>query len=321
MKAFVCKKYGSPNVLKEVELPKPTPKTDQILVKLITTSINSADMEILKGHPLIRLSSPFKPPNRILGSDISGVIESIGPDVTDFRVNDYVYGDTSESNFGAFAEYVCISQTALRMKPESISSIDAGVIPSAAVLAYQGLSGLEINSSHKILINGAGGGLGTFALQIAKAYGAEVTGVDNKYKLEKMKELGANHVIDYETTDFAEQGIKYDLILDCNGKRKMKIIRKSLKSDGHYVLVGGKVKTIFATLLGSRKKSKQKISILFAKYNNKEYLKKIQLLIEEGKVHPIIDKVYNLSDLKNACLYYQKGEFFGKILLKNDYNK
>lgn len=320
MKSFVCERYGLPDVLKEKEVVKPIPKGDQVLVKIVATSINSADIELLKGHPLIRIGSPFRPSNKVLGSDVSGIIESIGPDVSKFKTNDEVYADTSAYKFGAFAEYVCVSQEALREKPSNLTFIEAAAIPSAAVLAYQALDGINLDESYKVLINGAGGGLGTYAIQIAKSFGAEVTGVDNSFKQEKMKELGANFVIDYKKVDFANRGILYDVIVDCHGARSIRKIKKSLKKSGYYVLVGGKIRTIFATLIASKRKSTQKISVLFAKYNDKEYLEGIQKLIKTGRLHPVIDKVYNLSELKDACYYYLKGEFFGKIILVNDYD-
>ena len=317
MKAFVSDKYGSYEVLKKIEILKPTPKKGEVLVKVLVTTINSADVELLKGNFLIRLGSPFKPAHKVLGSDISGIVEMVGPEVEDFVIDDLVYADTSDVKFGGFAEYICVSQQDLRKKPKSLSILNAGAIPSAAVLAYQGIKDMKLNANDKVLINGAGGGMGTFAIQIAKAYGTEVTGVDNKYKQEKMLSLGADYVLDYELDDFTEQNIKYDAVLDCYATRKMKKIKKVLREDSCYVLVGGKVRIILQAFLESRRKNTA-VSVLLAKYNNKEYLNHIQDLINDDKLYPVIDKIYKFSELKKAFAYYRDNKFFGKIAIVND---
>lgn len=321
MKAYISKKYGSPDHLIETTVTTPIPKDNEVLVKVIATSINSADAELLKGIFLIRLGSPFRVPHKILGSDVSGIVEAVGEAVKKFKIGDHVYADTSMAKFGSFAEYVCVSEDVLRIIPKNISLMEAGAIPSAAVLAYQGLHDLDLDSK-KVLINGAGGGMGTFAIQIAKAYHAEVTAVDNKHKINKLLELGADYALDYQKVDFTEQGITYDIILDCYGTRNMKKIKKSLKEDGKYILVGGKTKTILQAFLASRKKQKPIISVLMAKYNNQEYLDAIEELIQQKKVRPIIDDVYKFSNLVEAFHEYNKNTFFGKIVIVHDaYNK
>ena len=317
MKAYQSKKYGKPSRLRLIDVSKPSLKDDVVLVRIIATSINSADAELLKGNILIRLGSPFRVPHKILGSDISGVVEAVGKSVTKWKKGDAVYADTSLAHFGGFAEYVAVSEDVLRIKPKNLSFIEAGAIPSAAVLAYQGLHHLDLTSK-AVLINGAGGGMGTYAIQIAKAFHADVTAVDNHYKLKAMLDLGADHVMDYEKEDFTECGKRFDVILDCYGTRNMKKIKKALRPDGTYILVGGKPLTIIQAFLASRKKKKPTISVLIAKYNHQDYLSEIENFFTQALLRPIISKVYAFSDLKEAFEAYQQNQFVGKIVISTE---
>jgi NADPH:quinone reductase-like Zn-dependent oxidoreductase len=213
MKAIVYHKYGSPEELKLQEIPKPIPKDNEALVKVVAVSINSWDWDLLRGEPLlIRMWGLFKPRYHILGSDIAGFVEAVGPKVKYLKPGDQVFGDLSSYGWGGFAEYVCAPEHALALKPANVTFEQAASIPQAGVLAYQGLFDYgKIKSGETVLINGAGGGVGTFAIQIAKSLGAQITGVDSHEKLEMLKELGADHTIDYKKEDFTNTGKHYDL--------------------------------------------------------------------------------------------------------------
>ncbi|XMB67303.1 NAD(P)-dependent alcohol dehydrogenase [Mycoplasmatota bacterium zrk1] len=318
MKQAIGKRYGNHSRLNIIDSPIPKPVGDEVLVKIHASSINSADVEILKGIFFIRMGSPFKPMYRVLGSDISGIVEAVGPLSTKFKIGSKVYADLTEWKFGCFSEYKVVSEKSLRPIPENMSYVDAASIPSAAIIAYQGLVKFELSSEHKVLINGAGGGMGTYAIQIAKSFGAEITAVDNKHKQSIMRNLGADYVYDYKEVDFSQDGKQYDLILDCKGQRAIKKIKNSLSDYGHYVLIGGTTRSIIATLIASRKnkKSKQNISILYAKYNDQNYLEQVQRLYKEKKLTPIIDSIYDLTEIKEAWKRFESGEFIGKIVIK-----
>ncbi len=227
MKAIVCHKYGSPDVLQFKEVAKPAPKYNEVLVKVHAASLNAADFENLRGVFVVRIAAPRKPMHKILGSDIAGRVEAVGSSVKQFQPGDEVYGDLSVCGFGAFAEYACAPESALAPKPASMTFEEAATFPQAAVLALQNLGGSGVSSPNsmmmekgpvepgqKVLINGAGGGVGTFAVQLAKYFGAEVTGVDSAKKLDMLRSIGADHVIDYTREDFTKSGQRYDLILD-----------------------------------------------------------------------------------------------------------
>ena len=217
MKAIVCTKYGPPNVLQLKEVEKPTPKDNEVLVKVHAASVNDWDWGLLRGKPFVNrlLFGLLKPKNKILGSDIAGRVEAVGRNVKQFQPGDEIWGDLSECGFGTFAEYVCVPENALRLKPASMTFEEAAAVPTAAVVALQGLRDKgQIQPGQKVLINGAGGGMGTFAVQIAKSFGAEVTGVCSTRKLDMMRSIGADQVIDYTHKDFTKSGQRYDLILD-----------------------------------------------------------------------------------------------------------
>ena len=318
MKQAIGKKYGNHSRLSIIDAPIPKPVGDEVLVKIHASSINSADVETLKGIFFIRMGSPFKPKYKVLGSDISGIVEAIGPLSTKFKIGSKVYADLSEWKFGCFSEYKVVSEKSLRPIPENMSYVDAASIPSAAILAYQGLVKFELSSKHKVLINGAGGGMGTFAIQIAKSFGSEITAVDNEHKQSIMSELGADYVYDYKEVDFSQDGKQYDLILDCKGTRTIRKIKTSLSDYGYYVLIGGNNRSIIATLIASRKnkKAKQNISVLFAKYNDQSYLEQVQKLYKEKKLTPTIDSVYDLTEIREAWKRFESKKFIGKIIIK-----
>ena len=244
MKAIVYTKYGPPEVLQLKEVAKPTPKDDEVLIKVRAVSVNRSDWEGLRGKPLYaRIGGLLRPRHQILGSDVAGRVEMAGRNVRRFQPGDEVFGDILP-RLGGFAEYVCARESALALKPASLTFEEAASIPQAAVIALQAIRDKgRVQPGQKVLINGAGGGAGTFAVQLAKLYGAEVTGVDNTGKLDFMRSLGADHVIDYTREDFTKNGNQYDLILDIVAHRSVFAYARALRPTGSYYAVGGSVAT------------------------------------------------------------------------------
>ncbi len=325
MKAIVCTKYGSPDVLQLRELEKPTPKDNEVLIKVYAASLNVEDLDFLRGRAWsARFLGPLKPKYKVLGFDIAGRVEAVGTNVKQFHQGDEVFGDLFNYGFGAFAEFVCAPEKALALKPVSLSFEEAATIPSRAIIALQGLRNKRrIQPGQKVLINGAGGGVGPFAVQIAKYFGAEVTSVDNAKKLDMLRSIGADHVIDYTQEDFTKNGQHYDLILDIAGYHSIFDYRHSLSSNGIYSLVGGSRFTIFQTLflgplislVGSKK-----MSLMAWKPNNKEDLDFIKELIESGKLAPVIDRRYTLNEAAEAFQYFEEGHPQGKIVITVEHN-
>jgi NADPH:quinone reductase-like Zn-dependent oxidoreductase len=332
MKAIMYTKYGPPDVLQLKEVEKPTPKEDEALVKIHATSINAADLETLRGNWSARFGGPLKPIHKILGSDIAGRIEAVGRNVTQFQPGDDIWGDLSiPLGYGAFAEYVCVPENALRLKPARMTFEEAAAVPSAGVNALQNLRGVgssspsfllsdkgKIQPGQKVLINGAGGGVGTFAVQIAKSFGAEVTGVDSPSKLDMLRSIGADHVIDYTQEDFTKSGQRYDLILDVVASRSIFDYKRALSPKGIFVMVGGSGAAILqAFLLGPliSMTGSKKMGIVMWKPNNQEDLAILEELFEAGKVVPIIDRHYPLSETAEALRYLEEGHARGKIVI------
>jgi NADPH:quinone reductase-like Zn-dependent oxidoreductase len=318
MKAIVYTKYGSPEVLQLKEVAKPTPKDDEVLIKVQAVSVNRSDWEGLSGKPLYaRLGGLLKPRHHILGSDIAGRVEMAGRHIRRFRPGDEVFGDILP-RLGGFAEYVCARESALAPKPASMTFEEAAAIPQAAVIALQGTRDKgKIHPGQKVLITGAGGGAGTFAVQLAKLYGAEVTGVDNTGKLDFMRSLGADHVIDYTREDFTKNGKQYDLILDIVAHRSVFAYKRALGSRGSYFLTGGSVTTIFQVLLLGpwiRGITGKKMRILAVQPNLKD-LVYVTELYEAGKVVPVIDRRYPLSEIPEALRYLGEGRTKGKVVI------
>jgi len=319
MKAIVCTKYGNPDVLQLMNVKKPIPKDDEVLVKIHAVSLNAADLEYLKGMPFIRIASPFRPLNKILGSDIAGVVERVGKNIRMFKPGDAVIGDLFDSGMGGFARYVCTPEKTLIKKPQNMSFEDAATLPQAAIIALQGIrSKREMTKGQKVLINGAGGGMGTFAIQLAKYFGAEVTGVDSAEKFAIMKKLGADFVINYKEDDFTKNGQQYDLILDIAAYHPIEDSVKAMKDDGIYLFVGGKTSLVLKTALGAKKFKKgtnKKIGLLMWKQYIKDDFDFLIELIYEKKLVPIIDKRYNLSEVQDALWYMEKGHAKGKVII------
>jgi NADPH:quinone reductase-like Zn-dependent oxidoreductase len=318
MKAIVFTRYGSPDVLELKEVDKPTPKDDEVLVRVRAASLNDWDWEALRGTPFVNrllfgLSSPRK---QILGSDIAGRVEAVGKAVLQFRPGDDVFGDLSGS-WGGFAEYVCAREDALALKAPSMTFEEAAAIPQAAMLALQGLRDVgRIQPGQTLLINGAGGGVGTFAIQMARLYGAEVTGVDSTGKLDLLRSLGAAHVIDYTQTDFTTTGQRYDLILDVKTKRSPVEWTRALRPNGRYVTVGGSMARLYQALLlwpWISMIQKKRLGIVVLKPNKDlGYMKE---LFEAGKVVPIIDGPYPLSEVPEAFRHFGAGRHKGKVVI------
>jgi NADPH:quinone reductase-like Zn-dependent oxidoreductase len=319
MKAIVYTKYGPPDVLELKEVEKPTPKDDEVLIKVHAASINDWDWGLLRGKPLVNrlFFGLLKPKMQILGCDLAGRIETVGRNVKQFHPGDEVFGDISSCGWGGFAEYVCARENALALKPASMTFEEAAAVPQAALLALQGLRDKrQIQPGQKVLINGAGGGAGTFAVQIAKSFGAEVTGVDSTSKLDMMRSIGADHVIDYTKKDFTKNGQRYDLILDNAAHHSIFDYKRVLSPKGIYVMVGGSSAQMFqAMFLGPwiSMTGSKKMGILMLK-PNKDLAFMLELL-KTGKVVPIIDRRYPLSEVPEALRYFGKGHAKGKVVI------
>jgi NADPH:quinone reductase-like Zn-dependent oxidoreductase len=322
MKAIAFTKYGTPDVLELKEIDKPIPKEDEVLIKVYAVSINDWDLGLLQGDLINRLlNGLLKPKIKIPGSDIAGRIESAGKNVKKFHPGDEVYGDLS-GRWGGFAEYVCARENALALKPASMSFEEAAAIPQAAVLAIQGLRDKgQIQSGQKLLINGAGGGVGTFAVQIAKLYGVEVTGVDSSGKLDMMRSIGFDHVINYKQVDFTKNGNSYDLILDVKTNRSIFDYTRVLSRHGIYVTVGGSLVRLLQALFLRPWISmicKKKICFVALKPNKDlDYMNK---LFETGKVKPVIDGHYRIDEVPKALRLFSEGTHKGKLVITVKHN-
>ena len=322
MKAIVYTEYGTPDVLNLKEVENPVPKDNEVLIKVYAVSVNASDWEFLRGTPLwTRAWGVLKPKINILGSDVAGRVEAVGKNVTRFQPGDAVYGDILEHK-GGFAEYVCAPESALMLKPASLTFEQAAALPQAAIVALQGLRDMgQIAPGQKVLINGAGGGAGTFAVQIAKSFGAEVTGVDSTHKLDMMRSIGADRVIDYTREDFTRNGLRYDLIVDFVASHSIFDYRRALRPGGGYVMVGGSMGHIFQTLvLGSLMSmtGDRKMGILGYKPNKD--LDFLIELIESEKVVPVIDKQFPLNEVSEALRYLGEGRAKGKVIITLEQN-
>ncbi len=319
MKAIVNSRYGSPDVFVLKDIEKPSPKDDEVLIKVHASCINSWEWDILTGKPYIyrTLHGLFKPKHKILGCDISGKVEAIGKNIKRFRPGDDVYGDLSGYSWGGFAEYVCASEKYLAKKPARLSFEEAASVPQAGVLALQGLNSKGITPGQKVLINGAGGGVGSFGVQLAKLSGAEVTCVDSVEKLGMLNVLGADYVIDYTKEDFSKIGKQYDLIIDNVASRSLSECSRALSPNGQYIIIGGNTGTIFKTMLFGKwfhRKTGKKFNLLLHKPNIKD-LDYLSNLFDNKKIKPVIDKCYSLEDVPEAFRYYGEGRFKGKIVI------
>ncbi len=316
MKAMTYTRYGSPDVLQLTEVEKPIPGVGEVRVKIHAASVNSWDWDLVRGKPYLYrlLFGLFKPKRSIIGADIAGIVDAVGPEVHQFQPGDAVFGDLSEDTWGGFAEYVCAPEQALMQKPAGMTFEEAAATPQAAVLALQGLcEHRPLQPGHKVLINGAGGGVGTFAIQMAKSFGAEVTGVDSTEKQDLLRSIGADHVIDYTKEDFTKNGLRYDLIMDVVANRSIFTYKRSLLPNGIFVMVGGTIPAILQTALLGSFISGKKMGLLIHKANKD--LAVITNLIETGKIKPVIDKRYPLSETAAAISYLGAGHARGKVVI------
>lgn len=320
MKAIIQTGYGEPSDVLEIrEKERPFPKDNEVLIKIQAASITFGDLAAVKGEPFIaRLSLGLREPKiKTPGKDVAGIIEAVGHNVKEFKPGDKVFGDLSESGWGAYAEYVSAPEGALVHMPDNISFDEAAAVPESGVVALQGLRGKgQIKPGQKVLVYGASGGIGTFAVQIAKSFDTEVTGVCSTRNLKLVKSLGADHVVDYTQEDFVESGELYDLILATAGYRSIFDYKRALKPDGRYVATGGDMKQIFQPMLLGPWVSNEgrKMTNLVMK-PDKEDLTYLKELIETGKVSPVIDKSYPLNELAQALQYYAEGRSRGKVIV------
>lgn len=321
MKAMIYTQYGSPDVVRLAHMPPPTIKADEVLVKVHAVSVNSADVRLLAGKPfLVRLMGYglLKPKHPILGSDIAGRVERVGDGVTAFKVGDAVYGDLSNYGMGGFAEYAAVPQAALAPMPTNLTFEEAAAVPMAAVTALQALRDkAQVRAGERIAINGASGGVGTFAVQIARAFGADVTAIASTTKLAMLRELGAAQVIDYAREDFTASGEQYDVILGVNGYQPLAHYARALKPQGRYVMVGGTDAQLFEALLRAplmRKRDGKRFMSLSAKTTALD-LQAVTALVERGTVKPIIERCYPLEALDEALRSLAAGHVRGKLVI------
>jgi NADPH:quinone reductase-like Zn-dependent oxidoreductase len=313
MKAFVYEKYGPPETLRLAEVDKPAPDVDHVLVKVRAASVNAADWHVLRGKPLFSRATLglLRPRRQVLGVDIAGQVEAVGSGVTRFQPGDEVYANLLDHGYGGFAEYVSAPVDVMSLKPPSLSFEEAAAVPMAAATALQGLRRHgELQPGQRVLINGASGGVGTFAVQLAKAYGAEVTAVTSTRNLELVRSLGADHVLDYTTTDALGGGQRYDLILDTVGNRSVPDLRRALAQGGKAAVTGF---TSVAKLLAVSLRGGKDIAQVQAHVTTRD-LELLSGLIEAGKVRPQIDRRYRFTEIPAAIAYLEQGRARAKVV-------
>lgn len=318
MRAVVRDRYGPPEVLSVQDVDRPLPGPKDVLLKVAAVSLNLSDWETLTGSPLYaRVFGLFRPRHRILGSDVAGTVVSMGSDVDQFEVGDEVFGDLL-SVFGGFAEYACAPAAILRKKPAALSFEQVATIPQASAIAMSGLrAGGGIRKGQRVLVNGAGGGSGMFAIQIAKLLGAHVTAVDSAAKFDHMRALGADEVLDYREVDFADTGERYDLILDLVGTRSVFKVARALTKGSTYSLVGGTMGTLMQVLiLGplAGRLAGVRVKLLTAKADADD-LDRVLRWVENGEIEIIIDRRFRLEETAEAVRMVGAGQSLGKVLV------
>jgi len=320
MKAIVYTEYGSADVLQLKEVERPAPKDNEVLVKIYASSANAADWHLMRAEPfLARLENGLlKPKNTKLGSDVAGRVEAVGRNVKQFQAGDDVFGGMPLNELGSFAEYVCANEEALALKPARLTFEQAAAVPLAAFTALQGLRDKgQIQQGQKVLINGASGGVGTFAVQIAKSFGTEVTGVCSTRNMDMVRSIGADHVIDYTKEDFTQNGQRYDLIFDAVGNRSVSDYQRALRPNGICSVAGfTSLSRLFQVMLLGGKK----VGLMETAKANKNDLVIIKELLESGKVTPVIDRTYSLREVPAAIRYLEKGRAQGKVVITVAHN-
>jgi NADPH:quinone reductase-like Zn-dependent oxidoreductase len=314
MKAFVYERYGPPETLRMAEVERPAPDAEAVLVKVLAASVNAADWHVMRGKPLFSRATLglLRPKHKILGVDVAGRVEAVGSGVARFQPGDEVYANLLDHGYGGFAEYVSVPVDAMSPKPASLSFEEAAAVPMAAVTALQAIRRHgELRPAQTVLVNGASGGVGTFAVQIAKAYGAEVTGVTSTRNLDLVRSLGADHVVDYTTTDVLGEGRRYDLILDTVGSRSVAELRGGLAEGGKAAVTGF---TGVRRLLGVSLRGGKDVVQVQAHVTTKD-LELLTELIEAAKVRPLIDRRYQFADIPTAIAYLEKGRARAKVVV------
>jgi NADPH:quinone reductase-like Zn-dependent oxidoreductase len=314
MKAFIYQRYGPPETLRMAEVDKPAPNADEVLVKVLAVSVNAADWHLLRGKPLFSRATLglLRPKHQILGVDVAGQVEAVGGDVTRFTPGDEVYANLLDHGYGGFAEYVSVPVPVMSSKPANLSFEEAAAVPMAAVTALQGLGRHgALQPGQQVLINGATGGVGSFAVQLAKASGAEVTGVTSTRNLDLVRSLGADHVVDYTTTDFVRGGRRYDRILDTVGNRSVPDLRRALAEGGKAAVTGF---TSVARLLGVSLRGGKDVAQVQAHVTTGD-LERLSELIEAGKVRPRIDRRYRFAEIPAAIAYLEQGRARAKVVV------
>jgi NADPH:quinone reductase-like Zn-dependent oxidoreductase len=320
VKAIISEKYGEADILKLSEESIPIPKEDQVLVKVHASSINYGNLVLLTGKPLpARLAFGItKPKYRIPGGDVAGTVEAVGENITQFKVGDAVYGDLSISGWGAFAQYAAANESSLSLKPNNLTFAEAAAVPMAAPTALQAIKDIgKIRAGQEVLIQGASGGVGTFAIQIAKIFEASVTAVVSTRNIEIAKKLGADHVIDYQKESLENHHHTYDVILGVNGSQSISTYKRLLKDNGVFIHVGGKTSQMYQTMLQGSWLSMfgKKKFITFMHKTKQEDLIFLKELIEEGKIRPIIEREYPLHEVPQAIQYFERGRSQGKVII------
>jgi NADPH:quinone reductase-like Zn-dependent oxidoreductase len=314
MKAFIYEKYGPPETLRIAEVDKPAPNTDEVLVKVLGASVNAADWHVLRGKPLFSRATLglLRPKHQILGVDIAGQVEAVGGGVTRFKPGDQVYANLLDHGYGGFAEYVSVPVGVLSLKPANLSFEEAAAVPMAATTALQGLGRHgALQPAQQVLINGASGGVGSFAVQLAKASGVEVTAVTSTGNLDLVRSLGADEVIDYANEDFARAGRRYDRILDTVGNRSVRDLRRALAEGGKAAVTGF---TSVAKLLGVSLRGRKDVVQVQAHVTAKD-LELLSELIAADKVRPQIDRRYGFADIPAAIAYLEQGHARAKVVV------
>ncbi len=318
MNAIVRHTYGSPNVFHLEEVPKPTAGETDVLVRVHAASANAGDWHLMRGTPFpFRLvAGLLKPKHTIIGTDVAGRVESVGRRVTQFKPGDEVFGELSRSGFGGYAEYVVAPETALALKPSNASFEEAAATPTSGLTALQGLRKAKIQAGQKVLIHGAAGGVGTFAVQVAKSFGTEVTAICGPGSVDVVRSIGADRVLDYTRDDFSKAGQRYDVILAVNGDRSIWDYRRALSRNGSYVMSGGSNRQLLHTLLYGPVLSlgNQKFANLLTRPSQPDLLL-LKDLIETGKVKPVIDRRYALREVPKAIQYVEEGHSRGKVVI------
>jgi NADPH:quinone reductase-like Zn-dependent oxidoreductase len=314
MKAFIYEKYGPPETLRMAEVDTPAPNAEEVLVKVLAASVNAADWHVMRGKPLFSRATLglLRPKHQILGGDVAGQVEAVASGVTRFQPGDEVYANLLDHGYGGFAEYVSVPMDVMSLKPANLSFEEAAAVPMAAVTALQGLRHHgEPQPTQKVLINGATGGVGSFAVQIAKSYGPEVTAVTSTRNLDLVRSLGADHVVDYTTTDFVGSGRRYDLILDTVGNRSVPDLKRALAEGGKAAVTGF---TSVAKLLGVSLRGGKDVAMVQAHVTTKD-LELLSELIEAGKVRPQIDRRYPFAEIPAAIAYLEQGHARAKVVV------